>query len=138
MPPLEYPMARPYFPEEDIDPILSEFRKILTGEELLSMGKNVRAFEEDFARYAGVPYAIAVNSCSAALEIALRCVGLKKGDEVVLPAETFIATGSAILREGGKPVFGEINPETFCLSADDLEKRITDRTRAVILVHMAG
>lgn len=137
-PRLRYQMALPHFPPEDIDPILAEFRKILAGEDLLSMGKNVRAFEEEFARYSGAPYAVATNSCSAALEIALRCIGLKTGDEVIIPAETFIATGSAVLREGGKPVFAEINPETFCLSADDLEKKVTGKTRAVILVHMAG
>lgn len=135
---IRYAMALPFFPEKDIEPILTKFRAILRGEGLLSMGENVKLFESKFAKHAGSAHAVATNSCSAALEIALRAIGLKAGDEVVVPAETFIATGAAVVMEGGRPVFAEMNPETFCLSAADLKMRITGRTKAVIIVHMAG
>ncbi len=135
---IKYPIAFPYFPEHEREILLGQFRDILEGREMLSMGKFVKKFETVFAQYVGVQYAVATNSCSAALEIALRLIGLKVGDEVVLPAETFVATGAAVLREGGEPVFSEINPDTFCLSYHGLIKSITSKTRAVILVHMAG
>lgn len=138
MPPINYPIALPYFPPEEIDRILSQYRKILQGDDLLSMGPRVAEFEKAFADYSGVPFAVATNSCSAALEIALRMMDLKNGDEVILPAETFIATGTSVVREGGKVVFAEINPDTFCLAAEDLKKKITKKTKAVIIVHMAG
>lgn len=135
---IKYPIALPYFPREEISLILEKFGMILKGEEMLSMGKNVKRFESAFAEYVGSKYAIATNSCTGALEIAFRSIGIKCGDEVIVPAETFIATGSAVVREGGKVVFAEINPETFCLSAYDLKQKITNSTKAVVIVHMAG
>lgn len=134
---ISYPMSMPYFPPNEIEWVLARYREILGGQGVLSMGPYVQEFEETFGRYIGAE-AVATSSCSAALEIALRTLNLEPGDEVILPAETFIATVSSVLREGGRPVFAEINPETFCLAADDLERRISSRTRAVILVHMAG
>lgn len=135
---INYPIAQPYFPENEIEGIVSQVRSMLCGEAKLSMGENVTRFESIFAEYTGSKYAVATNSCSAALEIALRSIGIKEGDEVIVPAETFIATGSSVVRENAKIVFAEIDTETFCLSANDLEKKITKNTKAVIVVHMAG
>ena len=135
---IKYSIANPYFPKEEIDPILNKFRKILEGKEMLSMGKYVRQFEESFSQYVGSTRAVGTNSCSAALEISLRSIGLKKEDEVIVPAETFIATGSTVVREGGRVVFADIDPNTFCLSADTVMKKMTKKTKAIILVHMAG
>lgn len=135
---VNYPVSQPFFPSEEIESILSQFRAILKGDNPLSMGPKVKEFEIAFARYCGLPYAIATSSCSAALEIALQILALKLGDEVIVPAETFIATGAAVVRQGGRVVFAEIDPETFCLSAQEVERKITDRTRAVVIVHMAG
>lgn len=135
---VKYPVSQPYFPPGEIESILSQFKDILNGKAPLSMGPRVKEFEQTFAHYCDAPYAVAVNSCSAALEIALQILALKPGDEVIVPAETFIATGATVVRQRGKVVFAEIDPETFCLSAQDVERRISDRTRAVIIVHMAG
>jgi perosamine synthetase len=129
-------MADPYFTDEDRVFIHKEVDNILSG--LLSMGPNVKAFEQEFAQMVGVRHAIAMNSCTSALEAALIGLGLKPGDEVIVPVETFIATGMAVLLAGGVPVFAEITPDTFCLDINDVRKRITSHTFAVILVYMAG
>lgn len=128
-------MADPHFSEEDRKRIHREIDAILDG--ALSMGPNVEAFEREFAALVGVRYAIAMNSCTAALEAALLSQGIA-GREVILPAETFIATGMAVHLTGGTPVFAEISESTFCLELDDVKRKVTQRTIGVILVHMAG
>jgi perosamine synthetase len=135
---MKYSIAWPYFPEHEIEWILSEFKTILSGNGMLSMGDHVRKFEKEFADYIGASFAVGTNSCSAALEIALRSIGLQPGEEVIVPVETFIATGAAVVREGGRPVFAEINPETFCITLDSIKEKVTDKTRAIIIVHLAG
>lgn len=128
-------MAAPYFSEEDRVRIHREMDAILDG--ALSMGPNVQAFEREFAAVVGVRHAIAMNSCTAAIEVALLALGVA-GGEVIIPAETFIATGMAVHLVGGIPVFAEISESTFCLDLEDVKRRINARTRGVILVHMAG
>lgn len=128
-------MAAPYFSEADRIWIHKEVDAILNG--ALSMGPNVQLFEAEFAQYINVKHAIAVNSCTTALEIALLFHDIK-GKEVILPAETFIATGMAVHLAGGIPVFAEISKSTFCLDLNDVEKRISSKTAGIILVHMAG
>lgn len=135
---INYRMAAPYFPDEEIEKILPLFREILEGKRPLSQSEFVREFERAFAAMTGCRYAVATNSCSAALEIALRCLNITSGDDVVVPVETFIATGAIILREGANPVFAGISPETFCLSLKTLQAVVTPKTKAVIIVHMAG
>jgi 8-amino-3,8-dideoxy-alpha-D-manno-octulosonate transaminase len=97
----------------------------------------VEAFEREFARYCGVRHALAVSSGTAALRVALAALGIGPGDEVITQGFTFVATWEAILDAGALPVFAEID-ETLCLDPNDLEARITPRTRAVIPVHMCG
>jgi perosamine synthetase len=128
-------MADPHFTEDDRRWIHREIDLVLDG--ALSMGPNVRAFEEEFAARVGVRHAIAMNSCTASLEAALLAVGVK-GREVILPAETFIATGMAVYMSGGTPIFAEISEATLCLDINDVKRRVTSRTAAVIIVHMAG
>src|SRR3990167_5868647 len=119
---MKYTMAYPYFPKEDIHQILQEVRDILEGNNPLSMGPKVAEFEKAFAAYCGVRFAVATNSCSAALEISLRSLGLKQDDEVIVPIETFFSTGASVLREGGKISFAGIDPQTFCLSLNEIKK----------------
>ena len=128
-------MADPHFTPEDRKWIHQELDHILDG--ALSMGPNVQAFELEFAVRVGVRHAIAMNSCTSALEAALRS-RLAPGKEVIIPAETFIATGMAVHAAGGKPVFGEISDATLCLDLEDVKQKVTPRTAGVILVHMAG
>ena len=101
----KYQMAFPHFPKEDVDEILAQFREILEGREMLTMGRQVAAFEQEFAQYTGVKYAVATNSCTSALEIVLRAMGVHAGDEVIVPAQTFIATGSCADWVGARVVF---------------------------------
>lgn len=128
-------MADPHFSEDDRKWIHRELDSILDG--ALSMGPNVQAFEREFAARVGVRHAIAMNSCTSALEAALLCRDVV-GREVIVPAETFIATGMAVSLAGGTPVFAEISEATLCLDLDDCKRRVTARTAGVILVHMAG
>ena len=128
-------MAEPHFTEEDRRWIHREVDLILDG--ALSMGPNVIAFENEFAAMVGVKHAIALNSCTAALEVALASLHVD-GGEVIVPAETFIATGMAVHLSGGIPIFAEILESTFCLDLEDVKRRVNPRTKGVILVHMAG
>lgn len=128
-------MAAPFFSEDDRKWIHREIDVILDG--ALSMGPNVHAFELEFAARVGVRHAIAMNSCTSALEAALLSKGVA-GREVIIPAETFIATGMAVHLAGGIPVFAEISESTLCLDLDDIKRRVTPRTAGVLLVHMAG
>ena len=97
----------------------------------------VREFENAFAQYTGASHALAVTSGSAALKVALLALGVGAGDEVIVPAFTFVASWEAILDAGAKPVMAEID-DSLCLDPEDLKKRITPRTKAVIAVHMLG
>lgn len=101
-------------------------------------GSKVWEFEEKFAFHHGVKYAIAVANGAAALEVSLRALGIKAGDEVIVPAYTFIATASAVLQIGGIPVIVDIDPENYCMDPDIFKGAITGRTKAVIPVHFAG
>jgi len=129
-------MADPHFTQEDRAWIHREIDAILDG--ALSMGPNVQAFEREFAAMVGVRHAIAMNSCTAAIEVALLALGVEAGGEVIVPAETFIATGMAVHLVGGTPVFAEISESTFCLDLEDVKRRVNARTKGIILVHMAG
>jgi len=101
-------------------------------------GEQVYAFEEEFAQYLGVNHVIGVTNGTAALEIAMSALEIGPGDEVIVPDYTFIATASAVLFAGAMPVFVDINPDTYCIDPDEIEKAITPRTKAVIVVHVGG
>ncbi len=128
-------MAEPYFSAEDRAWIHRELDAILDGQ--LSMGPNVKQFEQEFAAMAGVRHAVALNSCTAALEIAIASQDVA-GGEVIVPAETFIATGIAVHLAGGRPVCAEISAATLCLDLDDVKQRVNAATKGIILVHMGG
>jgi dTDP-4-amino-4,6-dideoxygalactose transaminase len=102
------------------------------------LGPNVRAFEEEAAAYLGVPQTIGVANGTDALVLALDALEIGPGDEVVCPAFTFYATAESIARRGAIPVFAEIDPITLNLDPDDVAARITDRTKALMPVHLFG
>jgi len=102
------------------------------------MGPNGRALEEEVASYCGVAHAVGVASGTDALHLALRAAGLGEGDEVLTSAFTFIATAEAISYVGATPVFVDIDPQTFNISVDAVEKAITEKTRAILPVHLFG
>lgn len=102
------------------------------------MGPNVRAFEEEVARYADCKYAVAVGNGTDALHIALRAAGIGPGDEVITTPFTFIATCEAIHLVGATPVFVDIDPTTFNINHQQIEQAITPKTRAILPVHLYG
>lgn len=104
----------------------------------LTMGARTFDFEREFARYIGARYAIAVSSCTAALHLCLEAIGLRAGDEVLVPTTTFTASAEVVTYLGGRPVLVDIDPQTLNFSPSDAERRITTRTRAIIPVHFGG
>lgn len=104
----------------------------------ITTGPRTKEFEQEFARHVGSRHALAVNSCTAALHLALEAIGLKEGDEVVVPTLTFAATAEAVLYFKAKPVLVDSEPDTFNLDPAQVERAITPRTKAIIPVHFAG
>ncbi|AEH25420.1 DegT/DnrJ/EryC1/StrS family aminotransferase [Pyrococcus yayanosii] len=102
------------------------------------LGEELRKFEEEFAKYLGVKHVIGVNSGSDALYLAVKALGIGPGDEVITVSHTFISTVDAIVRNGAKPVFVDIDPETYTIDVNQIEKAITERTKAIIPVHIYG
>ncbi|MCL5018368.1 MAG: DegT/DnrJ/EryC1/StrS family aminotransferase [Candidatus Pacearchaeota archaeon] len=102
------------------------------------LGPEIENFEKEFAAFCGVKYAIAVNSGTAALHLALLSLGIKQGDEVITVPNTFIATAEAISHCGAIPVFCDISEETFNIDENLIESKITSRTKAIIPVHLYG
>lgn len=104
----------------------------------ITMGPKTLEFEKQFADYVGVRHAIDVCSGTAALHLALECVSLKPGDEVLLPTTTFTATGEVVTYLGCRPVLADVDPVTLNIDVADVKKKLTSRTRAIIPVHIAG
>lgn len=104
----------------------------------ISEGKLVKDFEQSFMQYFDQKACVAVNSCTSALHLALILANVKPGDEVILPAQTFVATGIAVLMVGATPVFADIDYETGNISVGDVRQKITDKTKAIIGVDWAG
>lgn len=101
-------------------------------------GPRTMEFEKVFAEYVGAKYCVAVNSCTAALHLALLCAGVGPGDEVITTPLTFASSANTILHAGATPVFADIDPQTGLIDPAEIEKKITDRTRAVVPVHYSG
>jgi len=119
---------------EDVEAVMDVLRS-----GWLTMGPRIAEFERVFAAHLGARHAIAVSSCTAALHLAYLGAGVGPGDEVVVPAMTFAATAAAALYCGGTPVFADVlGPHDLSLDPEDVAARITDRTRAVCVVHFAG
>ncbi len=101
-------------------------------------GDSIAAFEQAWSSFQQAKHAVAVASGTSALELCLRAVGVESGDEVILPAYTFVATATAIMARGAIPVFGDVDADTLLLDARSAEASVTERTRAIVAVHIAG
>ena len=104
----------------------------------LTTGPKTRRFEEAFAAYAHAPHAVALNSCTAALHMALAALGLGEGDEVITTPYTFVASAETVVYHGAKPVFVDVDPVTLCIDPARIEAAITPRTRVILPVDIAG
>lgn len=120
----------------DIKPVMAAARADVSTE---AKGEGpIAEFERQFAQLTGSQYALAMNSGTAALHSAYFALGVKPGTEVIVPGYTFFATAAPILQCGGRPVFCDVDPETLLADPDDVERRITPRTRAICVVHLWG
>jgi perosamine synthetase len=127
----------PKIGEEEVQAVMETISKgPLTN--ALGQGPKVLEFERNYARFAGVKHAVAVNNGTAALNAALLAVGVKQGDEVIVPSFTFIATAEAVVFAGARVVFADIDPETYTLSPEDVERVVSDKTRAILPVDLYG
>lgn len=127
------PFALPTIEDEEIDEVVDTLKS-----GWLSIGPKTALFETQFAEYIGVPYAVGLNSCTAALHLALLAHDIGPGDEVILPSFTFAATANMVEVTGARPVFADIDRSTYVISPEDIEKKLTPKTKAVIPVHFAG
>jgi dTDP-4-amino-4,6-dideoxygalactose transaminase len=119
------------------DEIAARLADVVEGARFI-LGPEVTAFEQEFADYVGARHAIGVANGTDALTLALRAMGVGPGDEVVVPSFTFYASAEAIPPTGARPVFCDVDPETFCVTPDTVRAALTPRTKAVIAVHLFG
>jgi perosamine synthetase len=126
-------IAQPEIEKEEIEAVNEVLRS-----GMLAQGPKVAQLEEDFAEYCGTQHALAVNSGTAAIHVALLAAGIGKDDEVITVPFSFIATINPIIMVGAKPVLVDINPNTFCIDVDKIERAITPKTKAIIPVHLYG
>jgi perosamine synthetase len=104
----------------------------------LGLGPKTAEFEEAFASYLGVGSCVAVNSCTAALDMAMKLCGIGPGDEVILPTITFVSTAHAVVYNGGTPVFADVDEVTLNIDPEDVARKLSPRTKAVVVVHYGG
>ena len=127
------PISKPVFGEEEINAV----KEVLVSG-FVVQGKRVEEFEKDFSDYINVNHAIAVANGTIALDAALKALGIEEGDEVIVPSFTFISTANAILFQGAKPIFTDVDEKTFNINPNDVLEKITSRTKAIIGVHLFG
>src|SRR5262249_51451257 len=125
------PLHRPWFDDRESRAVSD----VLSSTHVAGDGPKGRELERTIQQLTGAPAVLAVNSCTAALEMALDALGLGPNDEVILPSFTFVSTANAVLRAGAHPVFADIDPTTWCLDAADVDRRVTRATKAIIAVH---
>ncbi|KZX10693.1 DegT/DnrJ/EryC1/StrS family aminotransferase [Methanobrevibacter curvatus] len=130
---IKIPIAKPIIEDEEIEEVV----KVLKSG-VIAQGPKVAEFEEKFAEFIGSKYAIATSSGTTALHVALLSAGIGKGDEVITTAFSFAATANTIIHTGAKPVFSDINPQTYTLDPSKIEEKITDKTKAIMPVQLYG
>lgn len=129
----QVPLMRPWLGEEEIEAVAEVMRS-----GWISQGPKVIEFEEMVADFVGAKYAVATNACTSSMHLALRTSGIKRGDDVIVPDFTCMATANAIHHTGATPIFAEIDRDTYNITAETLEAAITENTRAVMAVHQIG
>lgn len=123
----------PLIEQPEIDEVVASLKSGWLG-----TGPKAHTFEEMFKEYKGSKFAMALNSCTAALHLSMLAIGIKPGDEVIVPTMTFASTASVVIHCGGTPVFADCKKDTMNIDPEDLERKITPKTKAIIPVHFAG
>lgn len=127
------PYGRQWIDDEDVEEVI----KVLKSD-YITTGPKIREFEEKVAAYTGTKYAVAISNGTAALHAACFAVGIEPGDEVITTPMTFAASANCILYCGAKPVFADIDPQTYNINPEDIKRKITSKTKAIIPVHYTG
>jgi perosamine synthetase len=127
------PIAKPSIDDQEIENVVHVLKS-----GMLASGEFVNNLENAFADYIGTSYAVTTTSGTTALDIALKAIKIKSGDEVIVPDFTFNATANAVLFQNAKPVFADVDEETFCMDYKDVLEKISPRTKAIIGVHLFG
>lgn len=127
------PYALPLLDKSEINEVIDTLKS-----NWLTMGPKTKLFEEKFAQYIGCKFAISVNSCTSALHLSLLAHGIGAGDEVIVPSFTFAATANTVVHVGAKPVFADIQRDTFNIDPTDIARKITNKTKAIVVVHYGG
>jgi perosamine synthetase len=130
---MNIPFAPPYITEDEINAVVDVLKS-----GWLSMGYKTVEFENKFAEYVGCKHAVATNSCTSALFLSLKVLDIKEGDEVITTPFTFAATANTIVHCRAKPVFVGINERTYNIDSGKIEEKITDKTKAILVVHYGG
>ncbi len=128
------PLFKIYWDEKDINNVVDAVKAGMNW----AVGSNIEKFEKMIAEYIGAKYCVVFNSGTSALHAALLAYDIKEGDEVIVPSFTFIATANAPLFVGAKPVFADIEEETYGLDPEDVKEKITEKTKAIIPIHYGG
>ncbi len=123
----------PLIEQPEIDEVVASMKSGWLG-----TGLKVQRFEAMFREYKGVKYAMALNSCTACLHLAMLCIGIKPGDEIIVPTMTFASTANSVIHTGGIPVFADCKRDTMNVDPEDIERKITPKTKVIIPVHFAG
>lgn len=127
------PYALPLIEDDDIAGVVDSLKS-----DWITKGPKTLEFEKEFAAYVGAKHAVAVNSCTAALHLALVAAGIGPGDEVITTPFTFAASANVIIHTGATPVFADIDPITMNIDAEQIKAKLTSRTKAIVPVHIAG
>jgi len=130
---IKVPFVLPEITNEDKKAILSTLNQ-----NLLTDGPKLREFENKFAKFTGAKYAIGVSNATAALQLSLKAIGIGKGDEVIVPDLTFVASANAILFTGATPIIADIDKEDYNISIDSIKNSLTNKTKAIMPVHFTG
>lgn len=128
------PVSEPSITQKEIDYVTNAVKSGWVS----SLGHYITEFEKKFARYIGVKYALTTSNGTTALHLSLVSLGIKEGDEVIVPDLTFIASANAVAYTGAKPVFVDIDPETWCIDPEAARKAITKKTKGMMPVHLYG
>ena len=130
---IKVPFFSPWITDSDKKAVMNALNSVL-----LTDGPKLREFESAFSKFTGAKYAVGVSNGTSALHLSLKAIGIGKGDEVVIPDMTFVATANAVVISGATPVFADIEKESMNISIDSIRNNLTSRTRAILPVHFAG